>query len=490
MWGCRVLYSVYTEMLCLNRMEAEDPNETPRRSLSSFFTPSRKIALSFLAVILVGTALLALPISSQGDGIGGLNALFLATSATCITGLTTVVIAEELTLFGEIVMLLLIQIGGIGFITLMAVLLLKIRSRLSLRDKIAMREMLNWNNLADLKTVLSRILKYVFSFELLGALLMLPVFARDAGFFRGCFDALFISISAFCNAGFDPIGPNSLIPYHSSVVVNLVVMGLIFFGGIGFAVWMDITHMVRHLIKRFRNREISHRFSHLLNTHTKLVLFTNTLILGVSFVSILAFECTNEGTIAPMNAGDKALASAFQSFSLRTAGYATIDMAAIRQPTAFLMILVMFIGGSPGGTAGGIKTTTFATLLLTAVSGIRGRQNVTVFKRVIPGDVVRRSLTIFCANVGVLIIGIGLLCITESAPFLNLAFEAASALATVGLTMGLTPSLTAAGKFIIISLMYIGRVGMVTLLISATSQKTSGQMAAHVNYPKGNIIVG
>ena len=481
---------INTEMRLLKRTDLEDPEENPKRTFRSFFTPPRKVSLSFLAVILAGTVLLVLPISSRGDGIGGLNALFLATSATCVTGLSPIVMADELTLFGEIVMLLLIQIGGIGFITLMAVTLLKIRSRLSLKDKIAMREMLNWNNLADLKTVLRRILKYVFSFELAGAVLMLPVFAREEGFVRGCFDALFISVSAFCNAGFDPLGPSSLMPYHSSVVINLVVMALIFFGGIGFAVWMDITHLFRHLLKRFRNKEISHRFSHLLNTHTELVLSTNALLLLLSFFSILAFEYTNDGTIGAMNGGDEALASAFQSVTLRTAGYATVDMAAIRQPTAFLMILMMFIGGSPGGTAGGIKTTTFATLMLTAVSGIRGRQNVSVFKRVIPGDVIRRSLTIFCANAGVLMIGIGLLCITENAPFLNLAFEAASALATVGLTMGVTPALTAAGKVLIIFLMYIGRVGMVTLLISATSHKTGSSLAAHVNYPKGNIIVG
>lgn len=474
----------------MNRTNAGDPEDKPRWNFSSFFTAPRKVSLSFLGVILVGTFLLALPVSSHGDGIGWLNALFLATSSTCVTGLTPVVIAEELTLFGEIVMLLLIQIGGIGFITLMAVMLLKIRSRLSLKEKITMREMLNWNNMADLKTVLIRILKYVFAFELIGAVLMAPVFIHASGFWRGLFDALFISVSAFCNAGFDPIGPNSLIPYQSSVVVNLVVMALIFFGGIGYAVWMDVTHLVSHLIRRMKNKEISHKISHLLNTHTKLVLLTNLFLLIFSTVAIFVFEYTNDGTISELNAGDKVMTSAFQAVTLRTAGFASIDMAAIRQPTAFLMILVMFIGGSPGGTAGGIKTTTFATLLLTAVSGLFGKENVTVFKRVIPRETVRRSLTIFCANMSVLIIGIGLLCITESMPFLNLAYEAASALATVGLTMGVTPSLTAAGKLIVICLMYIGRVGMVTLLISATSRKIGSALAPHVNYPKGNIIVG
>ncbi len=477
-------------MLCLNRTNTGDPEDNPKRLFRSHFTAPRKVSLSFLGVILAGALLLALPISSHGEGIGGLNALFLATSATCVTGLTPVVVAEDLTLFGQIVMLLLIQVGGIGFITLMAVMLLKIRSRLSLKDKITMREMLNWSNMADLKTVLIRILKYVFSFELIGTVLMAPVFIHASGFWRGLFDSLFISVSAFCNAGFDPIGPASLIPYQSSVVVNVVVMALIFFGGIGYAVWMDVTHLVAHLIRRLKNREISHRISHLLNTHTKLVLVTNFFLLFVPAVSIFVFEYTNEATIAPLDPGDKVLASAFQSVTLRTAGYATVDMAAIRQPTAFLMILTMFVGGSPGGTAGGIKTTTFATLLLTAVSGLFGKENVTVFKRVIPRETVRRSLTIFCANISVLIIGIGLLCITESMPFLNLAYEAASALATVGLTMGVTPSLTAAGKLIVICLMYIGRVGMVTLLISATTRKMSSALAPHVNYPKGNIIVG
>lgn len=477
-------------MLCVNRTKIGDPEDKPSRSFRSFFTAPRKVAFSFLGVILAGTFLLVLPISSHGDGIGFINALFLSTSATCVTGLTPVVIADELTLFGEIVMLLLIQVGGIGFITLMAVMLLKIRSRLSLKDKIAMREMLNWSSMADLKTVLVRVFKYVFSFELAGAVLMAPVFISENGFWRGLFDALFISVSAFCNAGFDPLGPNSLIPYQSNVVVNLVVMVLIFLGGIGFAVWMDITHLVKHLIRRLKNQEISHRFSHLLNTHTKLVLFTNFFVLLFSFLPILIFEYTNDATIGQLNFGDQAMTAAFQAVTLRTAGYATIDTAAIRQPTAFLMIVAMFIGGSPGGTAGGIKTTTFATLLLTAISGIRGREDVCVFKRVIPRETVRRSLSIFCTNIGVLIIGIGLLCITEQMPFLNLAYEAASALATVGLTMGVTPSLTAAGKLIVVCLMYIGRVGMVTLLISAMSRRRHSTSAVHVSYPKGNIIVG
>lgn len=423
----------------MNRSRAGDPEDQPSRSFSSFFTAPRKVSISFLAVILVGTVLLALPVSSTGDGIGWINALFLSTSATCVTGLTPVVVAEDLTLFGQIVMLLLIQIGGIGFITLMAMLLLKFRSRLSLKDKITMREMLNWSNMADLKTVLLRIFKYVFSFELIGAVLMAPVFIHTRGFWQGLFDAIFISVSAFCNAGFDPIGPVSLIPYQSSVVVNLVVMALIFFGGIGYAVWMDVTHLVAHLIRRLKNREISHRISHLLNTHTKLVLVTNFFLLVIPTVAIFVFEYTNDATIGTLGSGDKVLTSSFQSVTLRTAGYATVDMAAIRQPTAFLMILVMFIGGSPGGTAGGIKTTTFATLLIAAVCGLFGKENVTVFKRVIPRETVRRSLTIFCANITVLILGIGLLCITESQPFLNLAYEAASALATVGLTMGVTP---------------------------------------------------
>lgn len=474
----------------MNRSRAGDLESHPSRSFSSFFTAPRKASLSFLAVILVGTVLLALPISSTGDGIGWINALFLSTSATCVTGLTPVVVAEDLTLFGQIIILLLIQIGGIGFITLMAMLLLKIRSRLSLKDKITMREMLNWSNMADLKTVLLRIFKYVFSFELIGAMLMAPVFIHTRGFGQGLFDAVFISVSAFCNAGFDPIGPASLIPYQSSVVVNLVAMALIFFGGIGYAVWMDVTHLVAHLIRRMKNREISHRISHLLNTHTKLVLATNFFLLVIPTVAIFAFEYTNDATIGTLSSGDKVLASSFQSVTLRTAGYATVDISAIRQPTAFLMILAMFIGGSPGGTAGGIKTTTFATLLITAVCGLFGKENVTVFKRVIPRETVRRSLTIFCANIGVLILGIGLLCITESQPFLNLAYEAASALATVGLTMGVTPTLTTAGKIIVICLMYIGRVGMVTLLISATTRKMGSAMAPHVNYPKGNIIVG
>lgn len=474
----------------MNRSKAGDVEDHPSRTFQSFFTAPRKVSISFFAVILVGTVLLALPFSSRGEGIGWINALFLSTSATCVTGLTPVVVAEELTLFGEIVMLLLIQIGGIGFITLMAVMLLKIRSRLSLKDKITMREMLNWSSLADLKSVLLRVFKYVFSFELIGAVLMAPVFIHENGFWRGLFDALFISVSSFCNAGFDPLGPNSLIPYQSNVIINVVVMALIFLGGIGYAVWMDVTHLVRHLIRRLKNREISHRISHLLNTHTKLVLVTNMFLLLFSTIAVFTFEYSNDATLGELNPGDKVLTSTFQAVTLRTAGYATVDMAAIRQPTAFLMIMVMFIGGSPGGTAGGIKTTTFATLLLTAYSGIRGRENVAVFKRVIPRETTRRSLTIFFANMAALLVGIGLLCITESMPFLNLAYEAASALATVGLTMGVTPALTTGGKIIVICLMYIGRVGMVTLMISAMSRRQSTPSATHVSYPKGNIIVG
>lgn len=470
--------------------DAQPRAKSFKKSFSDFFTPPRRVALSFLGVILVGAGLLALPISAKGEPLAFLDALFEATSATCVTGLSPFIVSDTLTVFGQLVLLLMIQIGGLGFMTLMAIFMLKIRSRLSLHDKIAMREMLNWENIADMKRILRNIVRYTFTFELIGAILLGFVFIPIHGWASGMFKSVFIAISAFCNAGFDVIGPTSLFPYHSSILVNVVVTALIVVGGIGFAVWFDVRHTVLHIYKRIRNKSPSHKIGHLLNTNTKLVLSTTGILLGVSFLLILIFEFTNAGTIGYLNGGDKVMVSAFQAVTLRTAGFSTVDFSALRQSTKFLMMLLMFIGGSPGGTAGGIKTTTFATLILAATKGVKGSVDISIFKRTIGGDVVRRSLTILFTNLAALVLGIGLLCVTESAAFVDIVFEAVSALATVGLTLGLTPHLTIAGKIVIILLMYVGRVGMMTLLISVTHRKAENLKHKGISYPKGNIIVG
>ncbi|MEG1638288.1 MAG: TrkH family potassium uptake protein [Erysipelotrichaceae bacterium] len=449
-------------------------------------SPARKIALSFLLVIGVGTLLLMLPISNHdGKFFSFIDALFTATSATCVTGLVTVVTVEQFNLFGQIVLIFLMQIGGLGLMTLMAVFIVRLKNRLSMHDQIAMKEMLNQDTVFNMKSFLFDIFRYTAIFEGIGIVLLSFRMVPKYGLASGLFKSLFLSVSAFCNAGFDVLGANSLGDYASDPLVIFTIMGLIILGGLGFAVWFDIRDKIRPFLKReIGIRRLWRNFA----LHTKLVLImTSFLIVSVAGL-MLIIEYNNMNSIGILALSDKLMLSSFQSVTLRTCGFASMDLTTLHMATKFLMMIAMFIGGSPGGTAGGVKTTTFLVLMLFIYSSIRSREQPMVFKRTISHDIIARAVSIIALNLLVLMIGIFCLCLFEKAPLSDLCFEAVSAMATVGLSLNLTPSLSIGGKIVIILLMYIGRIGITTLLISLVKPMRGAKSG--VTFPSGNVIVG
>lgn len=451
-------------------------------------SPAQKIASSFLLVILSGTLLLTLPISNQGGVfLNPLDALFTATSATCVTGLTVIDLSVQLNWFGQFVVMMLIQVGGLGLMTFMAVFIVIVRNRLSMNEKIAMKEMLNQDNFVNMRKFLMDILYYTLFFESIGAILIGFRMIPEYGLLDGGFKSIFLAISAFCNAGFDTLGSISLQNYVHDPLMSLTIMSLIVLGGIGFAVWFD----VRDKIKPLLQKKITFRkFHHSLTLHTKIVLVVTAFLILVPGLIIMFSEFNNPGTMKEFNIAEKFMSSMFESIALRTAGFTTINYANLNPATSMIMIVTMFIGGSPGGTAGGIKTTTMAVLVIYMISMLKGREKSIVLRRSIHNGIIIRAMGIFFINLVTLFTGIFLLCIFEKQDFLKLCFEATSALATVGSTLGITGALGIMGKIIIILMMYIGRIGISTLILSLTRPKPGSSAANKVSYPNGNIIVG
>lgn len=449
-------------------------------------SPAQKIATSFLLVILTGALLLTLPISNTNGGfLNPLDALFTATSATCVTGLTVIDVSSTLNVFGQIVLMLLIQIGGLGLMTLMAVFLLIIRNRLSMNEKIAMKEMLNQDKVFNMRKFLLDILYYTLFFESIGAILISFRMIPQYGIFDGGFKSIFLAVSAFCNAGFDTLGTVSLQNYVHDPLMCFTIMSLIVLGGIGFAVWFDIRDKIGPLLCR----KISLRkFCRMLTLHTKIVITITFCLITLGALAIVAIEFTNPNTMGGFSFPEKVMTGLFESIALRTAGFTSINYAALHQGTCLVMMVLMFIGGSPGGTAGGIKTTTFAVLVIYIVCVLKGREKTAVLRRTIRSDVIIRAMGIFFINLVALFTGIFLLCIFQKSDFISICFEAVSAMATVGSSLGLTGHLGIAGKLIIIMLMYIGRIGISTLILSITKRRNLERNK--VSYPDGTIIVG
>ena len=299
---------------------------------------------------------------------------------------------------------------------------------------------------------------------------------------------MFHAISAFCNAGFDILGNNSLVPYVGNVWINLVICGLIIAGGLGFVVWIDLRLSLIHYREHFKYFKMK-RYLESLSLHTKIVLISSFVLIFGGMIVIFLLEFQNPLTLKPLPFSQKILASFFQSVTLRTAGFATVDMASLNQATKFFMSIVMFIGGSPAGTAGGVKTVTFVIGLLYVRSLIRGDENIHVFKRTIDDQIVKRALTIMLISFSIALTGLFVLSISESADFIDLLFEVFSAFATVGLTAGLTPTLTFVGKIVIIILMYIGRIGPITMVLIFV-RKYNAKKGKDVNYITEHILIG
>ena len=451
-------------------------------------SPAQKIAASFLLVILSGAILLTLPIATKsGNFFNPLDALFISASATCVTGLAVVTVSETFNLFGQIVILLLIQIGGLGLMTFMAVFILIIRNRLTVNEKIVMKEMLNQDHVVNMKKFLQDILYYTLFFESVGAILIAFRMIPRYGLFDGGFKAIFLSISAFCNAGFDTLGSISLQEYVHDPLMCFTIMALIILGGIGFAVWFDIRDKIQPLLSGKINFR---KFKHSLSLHTKIVIGVTLVLILVPALLIVILEYTNTGTIGNFNIFEKIMTALFESIALRTAGFSTINYGNLHSSTDLLMMVVMFIGGSPGGTAGGIKTTTIAMLVVYMISALKGREKTVILKRTIGDGIIIRAMGIFFINLVTLLTGIFLLNIVEPFSYLELSFEAVSAMATVGSSLGITASLGIGGKLVIIMLMYVGRIGISTLILSLTKPKSSVDKTGCISYPSGNVIVG
>lgn len=450
--------------------------------------PAQQIVLSFAGVILTGGFLLWLPISNQASAtpVSFLDHLFISTSAVCVTGLTTIIPATQYTLFGQIVILILMQIGGLGLMTMIAAFVIYLGSKMTLSDRLSLLESTNRPGFVDFKKFILNIMKYTFIFEFIGFLILSIQLIPEFGLWDGMFKSLFTSVSAFCNAGLDVFGSTSLMSYTNNWLMNLTVASLIVMGGLGFGVWFDLSHASKLILKKNQSlRRIIRR----LRSHTKMALIMTATLIISGMVLIFAIEYGNADSLAPLSLINKLMASLFQSVTLRTAGFSTLNIGLLKPATQMIMIVYMFIGGSPGGTAGGIKTTTFAILILMIVAELRSQKNIIVFGRTIERELFRKAFIIFFMLMTTLLTGILLLTLIEPFSWLAIFFEATSAIATVGLSMGITAALSPAGKIIIIALMYLGRIGPLTLLLSI------GDHSKHLKindmtYPSANILIG
>ena len=421
----------------------------------------RRIGFSFFAVILIGSFLLSLPMSHVVHASSSyLDHLFVATSATCVTGLVTHVTCQEYTQIGQIIIILLIQIGGLGFLTLLSMLYVVFKRKLSYANKIVMQEALNRTSLKDMGIYIKRVFKYTATFEGVGAICLMFSFIPKFGISKGIYYSIFHSISAFCNAGFDLLGTiepyGSLTPYASNIIVNITIMALIIIGGLGFIVWQDIYE------KGFKFKK------YLLQT--KIVLIMTIILIVGGAVLFYLFECQN--SLSSLSQEEMILASFFQSVTCRTAGFNTVDVSHLKPSTSLLMMFLMFVGGSPGSTAGGIKTTTFAVLTIFVYATMTNKSEANAFNRRFDSKTIKKACSVFLINlIFIFISAIALFDMQPQLPMQDVFFEIFSALGTVGISTGITRQLTMLSKIVIILLMYCGRVGSLTLALSLSRKK-------------------
>lgn len=442
------------------------------------FTPVQIIAMGFATLIFVGAILLSLPIATiEGVKTPFIDCLFTSTSAVCVTGLVTVDTGTYWSYFGKTVIIILIQIGGLGFMSFATLLSLIIGKKITLKERLVIRESLNSTSLQGIVKLARYILMFTFSVEILGAILLSFEFVPKFGLSKGIYYSMFHAISAFCNAGFDLMGGySSLTAYSGNALVILTLSALIIIGGLGFYAWNDI---------------FNYRHTKRLTLQTKLVIAMSIGLLLFGFIMFLIFEVSNPETLKPMSIKGKLLSAFFASVSPRTAGFNSIDLTSMTIASTFLTILLMFVGGSPGSTAGGIKTSTAGVLFMTILSVINGREDTELFKRKINKETIYKALAVVVIALALIFTTTILLSITErasGAPFEHYLFEATSAFGTVGVTLGLTQKLTAIGKVIVALTMYAGRVGPLTLVVAISIRKSKRGRA--IKYPEDKILVG
>lgn len=437
---------------------------------------SRVILLGFLLVIALGTMLLMLPIATQDrDGASLTDALFTATSSVCVTGLVVQNTATYWSYFGQAVIISLIQVGGMGVVTLAVAIAMFAGRKIGLMQRSTMQEAISAPKVSGIVKLTSFILKGVFIIEFVGALVMYPVFVRDVGWLKGIWYAVFHSVSAFCNAGFDIMGTevefSSLTMYASNAVINITIMALIVIGGLGFLTWDDIkTHGIH--LRKYRMQSK--------------VIFTVTAALIIIPAAFFFFYEFSRPEWGELSVGERLLRSFFQSVTPRTAGFNTVDLTALSEPSQVITIVLMLVGGSPGSTAGGMKTTTIAVMVMTAIAVFRRNDDAQLYGRRIAGETVHQAAAIFLMYVVLFLTsGIIISCV-DGIPVMTAFFETASAVGTVGLSLGATPDMSVISQLILVALMIFGRVGGLTLIFAAWSVNKHGVS----KMPQEKITVG
>ena len=440
-------------------------------------TTTHVIMLSFVALILIGTLLLLLPISTKERvSISFVDALFTATTSACVTGLTVVTTATTWSVFGQIVILFLIQIGGLGVITVMSAIAISFNRRMRLGDTILVMDAFNLNTMSELGRFVKKVVKGTLAVEGVGALLYMIAFVPKFGV-RGIWISIFNSISAFCNAGIDIIGENSLASYVHDPIVNIVTCLLVILGGLGYIVWWDVIRVIKS-----KNRGFKY-----LTLHSKIVLSATAVMIVLGAVLIFIFEFDNPRSIGDYSLWQKVLASVFQSVTTRTAGFYTVPQSSLCTPSAVLSLLLMFIGGSPVGTAGGIKTVTLVVLIAYTSSIIRNKNSVSIFGRSLSKQALGKATAVCCMSFAIMFVSTILLSSGSDADMLDILYETGSATATVGLTRDLTSTLDMWGKLIIIATMYLGRIGPISLAVAFSLKK---QAQNKIKDPTEEISVG
>lgn len=444
------------------------------------------IGLGFAILIFIGSVLLSLPIASV-DGVATpyIDALFTATTSTCVTGLVTVVTGEHWSLFGQVVILIMIQMGGLGVVSFTTLLLIIAGKRIKLKQRLLIQEAYGFDTLTGLVRMVEKMLKGALIVEGIGALFYALVYIPRYGWLKGIWVSVFTSVSAFCNAGIDLMGADSMMGYVEHPLMNLVTMTLIVVGGIGFIVWWDVADMIKRIFKEKMSIRMSWRR---MGLHSKLVIASTFILVFGGAAAFFILEQDNPLTMGGLSLGGKIWASLFQSVTLRTAGFVSMNQSGLRTASALLGCLLMFIGGSPGGTAGGVKTATVALLAFAVMSIISGKEDVELGRRRISMENVMKGLCVVLLQVVFLIIStFAMCCLEQDLSLMAIMYETFSALGTVGITMGITTGLSAATKVVLIATMYFGRLGPITVAMIMNGSGPARKM--HRQLPEGKIYV-
>ena len=448
-------------------------------------TSTQTIALGFALAIVIGALMLMIPAATAaGEETDFVTALFTATTSICVTGLVVVDTFSHWSFFGQLIILILIQIGGFGVITLYSAFMMLMKKEFSLRTRLLIQDYYNLDSIHGLIKFLIRVIKDTLIVEGVGAALYALVFVPRFGLLKGIWISVFNAVSAFCNAGMDVLGPNSLIDYKTNIPINLITMSLIILGGIGYVVWFDFIENLRRSIKR---RYSIRTFWKRMGEHSRLVINLTLFLLISGMLLVLYFEWDNPATIGNLSLGNKLLVSLFQSVTFRTAGFATVPQEALTPSTCLAGCLYMFVGGSPVGTAGGIKTVTIFVVLLNVFTFIRNRTEPVVFSRAVSDKLINKASAIVMANLMLTLVLLVALIQVTGVPALSAAYEMFSATGTVGLSRALTSRLNIPGQAIVMIGMYAGRIGPISMALFFSTRRSEKN---EIRFSDGHFIVG